>query len=193
MSNNNNDNKKDSKDKSDNEILDHEFDGIKETNNPVPTWFNILLYGTIIFALVYMVYYHIVQDGHTLRHEEEISMGKKPTTTAQEEFNYLAASKDPKILADAKGIYMTNCASCHGQHGEGGVGPNLTDDFWIDGNTYKDVAKIITEGALSKGMPGWGNILGTKKVNELVAYIGSIQGTNPANGKKAEGKAGKLH
>lgn len=187
-----NDEKK-KKTKDDNEILDHDFDGIKEKNAPIPTWFNMLLYGTIIFAVVYMIYYHIIHDGQTLHHEEEISMGKTQNSATQNKFDYATAMKDPKILADAKIIYETNCASCHGMKGEGGVGPNLTDDYWIHGDTYQDVAHVIGEGALSKGMPAWNNLLGPTKVNELVAYIASMQGTNPANGKKAEGNPGKLH
>lgn len=189
MNNNNENNNK----PTDDDLLEHDFDGIKEKNAPIPTWFNLLLYGSIVFAVIYMIYYHVMQDGQSIHHEEAISMGKATDNSSNQDYDYLASSKDAKILAHAKTIFDTNCASCHGLHGEGGVGPNLTDDYWIHGDTYKDVERVINDGIIDKGMPAWGNLLGKKAVNELVAYIISIQETNPQNAKKAEGVHGKLH
>lgn len=190
MTTKNNNNNKDKEGK----LLDHDFDGIKEYDNPMPLWFQFIFYGTIIFAAIYMIYYHIIQDGHAIKNEYNASMGKKPEGTGNKgSFDFAANLKNSDMIESGKQLYMTNCASCHGDKGQGTVGPNLTDDYWISGDTYQDMQKAIEEGVPAKGMPGWKAILGEKKINSLVIYIGSLQGTNPPNAKKPEGKPGKLH
>lgn len=186
--NDNEDNKKNQK------IIDHNFDGITELDNPVPTWFRVIFYGTIIFSAVYMLYYHVYKDGNELKNEYLSSIGQSsPQNTSSDDFNYIQNLSNKKLIADGKKVYDSNCASCHGFNGQGGVGPNLTDDYWLVENTYKSVENIISVGASEKGMPGWKTILGDVKIRNIVLYISSIQGTNPENSKKPEGKLGKLH
>lgn len=169
-----------------------DFDGIKENENPIPLWFNLLLIFTVAFSIVYMIYYHVINDSSVMD-SEKLGVSENAAQSSSSSVDYKSLIANAQIVEEGKNIYVTNCASCHGDKGQGGVGPNLTDDFWITGNTYADVNKVISEGVISKGMPGWKSILGDKKIQELVAYIGAIQGTNPAGAKASEGKAGKLH
>ncbi|KAB8029967.1 cytochrome c [Fluviispira multicolorata] len=177
-------------------FIDHDFDGIKELDNPIPLWFHCLFYGTIILGAAYLLYYQIYKGGNTLKKDYLASMEQNSGESPKGEnvpFDYKNFLQDKDKIKSGKQIYASNCGSCHGMSGQGGVGPNLTDDFWIAGDTYADVQKIIEEGEPAKGMPGWKSILGDKKIQDLVIYIASIQGTNPPGAKKAEGKAGKLH
>lgn len=177
-------------------LLEHDFDGIKEYDNPVPVWFQVLFYGTILFSAVYLFYYHIYDGSSSLKDEYLASMGqgnsKKPANNGGT-FNYSDNINNSELIALGKQAYDSNCASCHGLQGQGGVGPNLVDDYWIIENTYPALEKVIDVGVPEKGMPGWKAILGEKKIRALVIYIASIQGTTAPNPKKAEGKQGKLH
>ena len=175
-------------------VLDHEFDGIKELDNPVPKWFSFIFYGTILFAAIYLFYYQIYSGGNNLKNEYLASVGKTPiNNSGGNDFDYSQKLTDKDLIENGKQVFNSNCASCHGMHGQGGVGPNLTDDYWLVENTYKGVEKVIDEGVPDKGMPGWKTILGDKKIQALVVYIASLQGTNPPDAKKPEGKLGKLH
>ena len=189
-----NDNNKKENEKN-NKLLDHEFDGIKEYDNPTSFWFQILFYWTIIFSAIYLFYYHIYKNGHPLKDEYLASVGQNNSNpnNGNGDFNYAQNLTNKEMIELGKQAYDTNCASCHGLQGQGGVGPNLVDDYWIVDNTYSAVEKVIDVGVPEKGMPGWKTILGDKKVKALVVYIASIQGANPPNPKKPEGKEGKLH
>ena len=94
-------------------------------------------------------------------------------------------------MAAGKTHYMTNCMPCHGAAGEGTIGPNLTDESWVHGGSDDAIIKTIAVGVAAKGMPGWKAVLGQKKVEQVAAYVISLQGSNPANGKAAEGEVFK--
>jgi cytochrome c oxidase cbb3-type subunit III len=176
-------------------LLDHDYDGIRELDNNLPPWWKYGFYVTIIFSFIYLIRYHITGDGD-LQGEEY----KKEILAAElnkEEFMKLAANKvdensatfleDISSLTSGKSIYINNCAACHGPAGEGGVGPNLTDEYWIHGGDIKDVFKLIKYGNPQKGMIAWQAQLNPRQMQEVASYILSLQGTNPANGKAAEG------
>jgi cytochrome c oxidase cbb3-type subunit 3 len=86
-----------------------------------------------------------------------------------------------------KKTYLEKCMPCHGDQGQGIIGPNLTDDFWIHGGKLMDIRQVILKGVLDKGMVPWEAVLKENEVQELVAFIYSLRGTNPANPKAAEG------
>jgi mono/diheme cytochrome c family protein len=79
------------------------------------------------------------------------------------------------------------CASCHGQLGEGIVGPNFADNFWIHGGDFTAVCKTIAEGVPAKGMIAWSAQLSGSEIKEVASYILSLEGTNPPNAKAAQG------
>lgn len=94
---------------------------------------------------------------------------------------------DPAILSKAKTIYGQYCLACHGDKGQGLVGPNLTDEYWIHGNKLEDIEKTIKNGVLANGMPSWEKVLKPDEIVVLAQYIKSIGGSNPANPKPAQG------
>jgi cytochrome c oxidase cbb3-type subunit 3 len=98
----------------------------------------------------------------------------------------LASSKDPATVARGARIFSARCAPCHGTRGEGRIGPNLTDGYWLHGGRPMEIFRTVSQGAALKGMPSWGPVLGTSKVVNAVAFVLTLKGTN-LPGKAAQG------
>lgn len=176
-------------------LLDHDFDGIKELNNKIPPWFMAIFYGAIIWAVIYMVDFHIIGSGNV--QEEEYLAEVQVAEMEREILNRSGALVNEEtvtILSDAgalssgKDIFIKNCAACHGMNGEGLVGPNFTDEYWIHGGGIKDLYKTIKYGVPQKGMISWESLLDPTKIQEVSSYILTLKGTNPPNQKGPEGK-----
>ncbi|MFA6262348.1 MAG: cbb3-type cytochrome c oxidase N-terminal domain-containing protein [Bacteroidia bacterium] len=177
--------------------LDHDFDGIKELNNPIPPWFNVLFYGTIIFAFGYLIVYHVIGSAPLQAQEYENQMAEakiakelfvKQSGNLVDESNVVLLTDATKLNA-GKEVFMTKCAICHGEKGEGKVGPNLTDIYWLHGGKVQDLFKTIKYGVPAKGMVAWENSLNGSQIQELASYILTLQGTNPPGAKAAQGDA----
>lgn len=176
-------------------LLSHNYDGIKELDNRIPPWFSMLFYGTIIWAAIYFMVFHVFNDGQVQSNEYKVEIEQ-----AKMERDFLVRTgafineetvkfvDDAASIAEGKEIYLKNCATCHGQKGEGLVGPNLTDDFWIHGGGVKNIFKTIKYGVPAKGMISWETQLDPKKMQAASSYIMTLHGTNPPNGKAAEGE-----
>ncbi|MGE4234065.1 MAG: c-type cytochrome [Bacteriovoracia bacterium] len=176
-------------------MTDHkhdDYDGIVENDNPLPKWWLFTFYGAVVFAVFYVGYYWF-GNGPTLKEEyakdyasiEAVWMANK---SAQFEFSQeKLVSAKPK-LSSGKAVYQAKCVSCHGAQGEGGIGPNLTDEYWIhsDGKPA-GLANTIYNGVLDKGMPAWGAMLTEEELYTVLAYVVSLRGTNPANAKPPQG------
>jgi cytochrome c oxidase cbb3-type subunit 3 len=176
-------------------LIDHEFDGIKELDNPVPGWFNILFYGSILVAIMYFVTYHVAGWGQ-LQDQEYVTEMKQAEV---EKAAYLAKSankidensvkedKEASTITAGKSIFTANCVACHGDKAQGVVGPNLTDEFWLHGGKINNVFKTIKYGVPDKGMISWEKTLSPKQIAEVSNYIFSLKGSNPANPKAPQG------
>ncbi|GAA4202147.1 hypothetical protein GCM10022289_16470 [Pedobacter jeongneungensis] len=177
-------------------VIDHAYDGIKELNNPVPAWFNFLFFGTMIFAAGYLFYYHIGGYGDLQDKEYENEMAKaqvekaayleKSANTIDE--NSVKFDNTPMVLADGKTIFNTNCVVCHGDKGQGVIGPNLTDDYWLHGGGINNVFKTIKYGVPEKGMISWEKNLNPKQISAVANFILSLKGRNPAGAKSPQGE-----
>lgn len=177
-------------------MLDHDYDGIKELDNVLPPWWVYLFYGTIIFAAVYLVRFHIVGD-YTQAEEfnkevelAELEKSKLPKDPADEvSYETVVVLTDAASLAKGKEIFTNACAACHKADGGGLVGPNLTDKHWINGGGIKNVFKLISEGSKNNpSMVAWNKNLSSKDIQSVASYVLSLQGSNPPGGKPAEGE-----
>jgi cytochrome c oxidase cbb3-type subunit 3 len=95
---------------------------------------------------------------------------------------------DPVAWEKAEKIFGANCATCHGQNGEGGTGPNLTDQYWKHGGGIKNIFSTIKYGVPEKGMIPWESQLSPENIQIVSSYIISIEGTNPPDAKEPEGE-----
>ncbi len=175
-------------------LIDEDYDGIQELDNNVPPWFNVLFLATIIFAIVYLLDYHVFKTGKLPLQEyndevyaAELQREELIRTGAFINENNVAFSNAPDVLTEGKQIYAVNCIPCHGGNGEGIVGPNLTDEYWIHGGGVKNIFKTVKYGVPVKGMISWQTQLNPKKMQAVVSYVMSLQGTNPPGGKAPEG------
>lgn len=174
--------------------IDHEFDGIKELDNPVPIWFNALFYGTICFGLIYLMVYHVFGWGMNQEQEyhNEVTLAEK----AKQEYLAQAANLidessievNLSMAPAGQAIFAANCVACHGANGEGGIGPNLTDNYWLHGGEIKDIFKTVKYGVPAKGMVPWEQTLTPGQIAEVSNYILTLRGTNPPNAKEPQGE-----
>jgi cytochrome c oxidase cbb3-type subunit 3 len=173
-------------------LMDHTYDGIEELDNPTPPWFMYLFYSTVIFAIVYVFYYHVYTSDFLQENEykTEVASAKveymKHVVNSVNEYN-VTVSKSAKDLTEGSQIYLTSCVACHGDKGQGGVGPNLTDKFWIHGGGIKDLYKTITHGVPQKGMIAWEKSLNPLQIQKVASFILTFQGTNPPGAKEPQG------
>lgn len=175
--------------------LGHNYDGIRELDNRLPPWWLYGFYGCILFAGIYLWRYHVSHSAPSQKEEYDYAM----RVAEEQKENYLKKSANKidentvTLLAAAdiekgKNLFITSCAACHGKLGEGGVGPNLTDDYWIHGGGLKDIFKTIKYGFPEKGMMAWKETLNPMQMAQITSFIKSIRGTNPPNGKEKQGE-----
>lgn len=175
--------------------MDHGFDGIFELNNRIPPWFNILFYGTILFAGVYLLDYHVFGSGTIMldeyTQEVRIAAEKREELIRTGAFineNNVTLLKDAENIDKGKQIFTVNCIACHGPDGGGTVGPNLTDKNWIHGGGIKNIFKTIKNGVPPKGMIAWQTMLNPKQMQQVASYVIALQGTKPSIAKAPEGQ-----
>jgi len=172
----------------------HEYDGIKELDNPLPPWLKYIFYVTIVLSVVYLTRLVVFKDANIMQKKEygkEMAAARAKTEKAEKDEASQAAVQpmsQEQILAAGKVTYDKICYVCHGKFGEGLVGPNFTDEYWIHGNKPDDLKKVINEGVIDKGMLSYKSQLSKKQIDQVIAYILSLQGTNPPNPKAPQGE-----
>ncbi|MGI4020018.1 MAG: cbb3-type cytochrome c oxidase N-terminal domain-containing protein [Janthinobacterium lividum] len=176
--------------------LEHQFDGITELDNPIPGWFMFLFYGTILFGSLYLLNYHVFHWG--MLQDQEYVVEMKQADIAKKAFLSKAANavdennvklvNDGATLTAGVATFKANCVACHGDHAQGVVGPNLTDEFWLHGSKINQVFKTIKYGVLDKGMPTWEKTLTPKQIADVANYVVSLKGSHPANPKAPQGE-----
>lgn len=176
--------------------LGHDYDGIRELDNRLPPWWVWTFYLTIAISIGYLYVYHGSDIGLS-QHEEyvaemERAEDEKAAFAARQKNSIdeknLVAVTDAKQLEKAQALYIANCAACHGPEGQGGVGPNMTDNYWIHGGSISDVYQTIKNGVPEKGMIAWKTQMQPSTILNLASYIKTLVGTNPPNPKKQEGE-----
>lgn len=176
-------------------LFDHNYDGIRELDNSLPPWWVAMFVVTVVFAAIYLGYYHVSDAGpgsheeyeaEILSAQEAIAAFQAKQADKVDEANLVPMEKDGDLAA-GKTIYTTNCVACHGTLGEGGVGPNLTDKFWIHGGSIQNIYQTIKNGVPEKGMISWKAQLRPVDMHRVASYILKFQGTTPPNAKAPQG------
>ena len=175
-------------------VLGHSYDGIEEYDNPLPRWWQGLFWLTIVFSALYFVFFHFgpgklpiesynedMVAFYELQAQQILALGEIREST------FLDLMKDEAMMAGAAQVFQTKCTQCHGARGEGGIGPNLTDDFWLHGGKLTDIYRTVTEGVPAKGMLAWKNQLGPAQILSVASFVGTLRGTEPPGAKAPQG------
>ena len=176
--------------------LGHNYDGIRELDNNLPPWWKWGFYFSIAFSVVYMFIYHVNSDWSSdQEYRNEIAEGEKMKEAYLAQSANLIDEASVTPLTDAtnleagKTIYVQNCVACHGMAGEGNaVGPNLTDEYWLNGGGIKNIFSTIKYGVPEKGMIPWQTQLNPQKMHQVASFVFSLIGTNPPNAKAPQGE-----
>ncbi len=177
-------------------LTDHDYDGIQELDNNLPPWWILGFYITIGCAVLYIGYYEFYLGGNISQQEyraevvaaEEAKEAYLATLGNSIDESNVEYITDASALAEGKSIYDANCVACHGGGGEGGVGPNLTDQYWLHGGGITDVFKTIKYGVPAKGMIPWEDQLTPPQMQQVASYVLTLKGTNPPNPKEPQGE-----
>lgn len=172
----------------------HVYDGIEEQDNHLPNWWLAILFGSMVFAGGYWFVYHsaglMPLPGQVYATEAAAWAEAQRNAPVATDGVLMALMNDQAVRAEGQQLFSTVCATCHGHKGEGLVGPNLTDMYWLHGNKPLDLYRGVSAGYLEKGMPSWGPALGEKKVRAVVAYVLTLNGQNlpgkPPQGEKVQ-------
>jgi cytochrome c oxidase cbb3-type subunit III len=176
-------------------LLNHEYDGILEYDNPLPGWWIWLFIGSIIFCLPYVMWYHLGQGASVLeKYEHELAAYNEALLQQfglleGDQATLLKHMEDQVALASMAPLFKGKCAQCHRADGSGDIGPNLTDESWIHGKLITDIPPIIQQGVLDKGMPAWASKLSQTEIVLLSSYVAALRNHPivPPAGKEAQG------
>lgn len=176
-------------------VTHHVYDDIVEHDNKLPLWWQLTLYGTVLFGLVYWFgrRYDAIQSPVQAYQSDVAAQRAADAERARargtvDDAMLSTLAKDPRTLATGKEVFTTTCAPCHKPDAGGNIGPNLTDAYWIHGSKPTDIYKTVSEGVPAKGMPTWTPVLGEDRVEAAVAYVISIENTNVPGGKAPQGE-----
>ncbi len=175
-------------------LLDHNYDGIRELDNALPPWWKYGFYITILVAVFYLLKFEVWHTGQNPTEEYATEMTEAKIQTDA----YLVAMKenvdentvtelDAKGVAAGKVLFTKTCVPCHLAEGQGLIGPNLTDEYWIHGGGIKDIFKTIKYGYPDKAMQSWQSTYSPVQIQQLASFIRSLKGTHPPNPKAPQG------
>jgi len=176
-------------------LLDHNYDGIQEYDNPMPRWWVAIFWVTIVFSVFYAIFYHGGPGKLAIEAYNEDMVAYYDLQAKQ----FLALGDvtegmlhglmdNEAMMAGAAQLFVSRCAQCHGTHAEGNIGPNLTDQYWLHGNRLTDIYHTIMEGVADKGMQSWKNVLRPAEILSLAAYVGTLRGSKPDKPKAPQGE-----
>lgn len=177
-------------------LLDHDYDGIREYDNPLPGWWKGVFLLTILFTPFYLLHYHGGRGQSVYQEYAADVEAHQALLRAQQAAQPVEAftdeslqdlQRDEAVIAAGREKFRSLCSSCHGPDGQGLVGPNLTDGYWLHGGKPTQILRTIREGVPEKGMIAWGQMLAPDELANITAFVTTLRGTNPPNPKKPEG------
>ena len=176
------------------DLLDHSYDGIQEYDNPLPRWWLAIFWATIVFAPLYVLYFHFGGGMLATERYDEAMIAFFDKQAEQllalgeiSEGTLVDLIADQSMMNGGRKVYQSKCATCHGMFGEGGIGPNLTDEYWLHGGQLMDVYKTVREGVPAKGMLAWERQLRPAELMAVSSFVGTLLGSEPPNPKPSQG------
>ncbi|MGD8429371.1 MAG: cytochrome-c oxidase, cbb3-type subunit III [Ectothiorhodospiraceae bacterium] len=174
-------------------------DDLTEYNNPMPRWWLILFYLTIVFGIGYLALYPGLGNfggflgwSQYKEYRQEVKAAKERYAPLYEKYAAISIpelAKNPDAMATGRRLFANNCAVCHGSDGRGAPGfPNLADNDWLHGGSPEAIQTTLLNGRQGV-MPAFGQSLGPRAVEELAAYVYSLNGRKAPADLVAAGKA----
>jgi len=161
-------------------IIDHGFDGIMELDNQLPKWWLGLFWFGVAFCIIYMMTYWLTDFANPIKeyddeYKQQLASVEEYMKTVPQATQETAVFSEDNIEA-GKEIFQTNCVTCHNPGGAGGIGPNLTDGFWInqpEKTLFKNVFHIVENGVAGTAMQAWGKngVLTGNDIQNVAAYV----------------------
>lgn len=169
----------------------HVYDDIEEEDNRLPNWWLFILYATIVFSFAYWFVYHTAKirplPGESYRQAVEAITAARRDANPASAAALVALSRDAAAMVVGAETFRTTCAACHGLDGEGVIGPNLTDRYWIHSPDPEEILRGVREGYPTRGMPAWEPIIGPERAQKAAAYVLTLKGKDLA-GKAPQGE-----
>jgi cytochrome c oxidase cbb3-type subunit 3 len=177
-------------------LMGHAYDGIHEYDNPLPGWWSAIFWATIVFAAAYGVFYHVGHWGKTPQEKYAVALTSyesqrgardRAEAASVNEDALARRSADPKVLADGRTVFLARCASCHTDDGRGLIGPNLTDEFQLHGQSRMDIYTTVKKGVPNTAMLAWGEQLPPADVIAVATFVTTLRGQNiPGKGREGQ-------
>lgn len=181
--------------KIDSKLTEHEYDGIREYDNPTPGWWHLIFLGTVGFSVLYIMFWHLnplAKSPEEAWQAEKVAENKrifgKFGELKPDQATILSLMGNAQMQDIAASMFQTTCASCHAKDGGGINGVNLTDDAYKNIKKIEDIYTVITNGANNGAMPSWRNTFSVNERVLLASYVASLRGTKPASPKPPEGE-----
>ena len=178
-------------------LLEHSYDGVQEYDNPLPGWWVWIFWVTILYAVLYVANVPFIGQGkgriaaYTREMKaweaQKASQASHDPLAGATDADLVAALNDPAVRALGKQTFEGTCAVCHAADGGGGIGPNLTDEYWLHGAHPTQILHTVSTGVLEKGMPAWSQTLKPEVVRAAAVHVLSLKGTHPAAPKAPQG------
>jgi cytochrome c oxidase cbb3-type subunit 3 len=178
-------------------MIDHDYDGIKELNNPPPAWLMWIFYGTIVWSVFYVFYYHVFYDDSNIpddlkvygaqvnEYTAEVDEAKAALPVSTFDEKNVELITDEAKLAEGLTLYTANCNSCHGASS---IGPDLSDEAWLHGGSVTEVFGVIKNGVSGTAMTGYSKRMSNSQMQNVSSYIlVKMKGTDTGNTKGPEG------
>ncbi len=179
-------------------IEGYEYDGITELDNPCPKWLMYIFYFTAFLAVFFLGYHfgsssrNKIVESYVTKLEAARAQQKTPVVEQVPEVSeseLVALLQEPAELTSGEEIFVDKCALCHGEFGEGLIGPNLIDNYWIHGTgKISEIVITIRSGIPDKGMAAWQDRIPEENILQIAAYIKSLKGTQVEDAKEPDGK-----
>src|SRR5215468_3858440 len=177
-------------------LMEHDHDGIREYDNPLPGWWSAVFVATFVFAFLYFAYYDIAHWGRTPDERYKVALagwqasykgGPAGGSINVTEEMLAAGAANSEVVAQGAAVFAARCVGCHAEGGRGQIGPNLTDLYQIHGTTRMDLYATILGGAPGTAMIAWGEVMKPTEIMAVATYVSSLRGKN-LPGKEPQGK-----